>query len=992
MDTQKFLEMVWPTQGIYLLAVPRSFTNNEGVTRPYFQHTAFSTAAQAAVWAANNQADDVYFALGSVLADYTRAKADWRKQNGVAIRGVCKESGADNTRALRAFWLDLDVGDAASKYPTQQAAAVALATFCRRANLPKPFVTSSGGGLHVYWPMEHDIDPQTWHAHALRLKAGAAKLGLKADPSRTADRASVLRPVGAWNHKTETPRPVRLMLAGEVSPNDSLLGRLMALEGEHDLVIDVPQARPAAQIGTIPEYLRALIGGDANTLAAAGTGYVEAPAIEVVRACQQLRWQLNNQAQVDEPNWYAMIGALYRAQDGEAAIHRLSCKHPDYSPAHTAMKIEQRKVAATGPTTCATFAALRPAGCDGCPLRGKVSAPINARREREEAQAPTVADPAAGTQALRQLPPPPKPFKRVVLPGIEVVPGQPQPARVAMTVEKEDGRKYDEIIYEYDAFPVEIIYDQREQAYTVVIATWLPKGGWKEHTIPLAVFADARTTAKELASKAIMIDPEHTKHMVKYMSAYVRSLQALHHAKVSYAQCGWHQGDSGWEFILPQAVVRADEILHLDVNRNFKNALEWKDPAGSLDVWREVVALFNRPQMIAHQFGFGVGFAAPLFGFTGFTGAMVSMVGDRGTGKTSAALCANSIFGHTKMGWMDVKKDSWKAFYGKLGTLHNLLATFDEITNLKGDEVSDLAYAVTKGAGRQRLEATGAAAANHGSWSTMLLATSNAGLHNKLAVAKADASAEATRIFEYRVAPNTLPKAEADTAFLRLQENFGVAGPVYAQALVRRREWAKDRVQHWIRLIDQAAGTGSSERFWSAVVATVLTGFEIANEAGLTSADIGALREFGVAQIRRMLDVVSDNTTGPVDILAEYINSSLRTTLVVNSDWNKHQQARIVSPPTGDKITARIESHKGVLYVSRSHWNRYCSEHAADAKDTIRRLVEEGVMPSNKAKKILLGRGTHIQSAQEWCYEITLNNPKLSGMVQAVPDNLDQTA
>lgn len=988
MDTQQFLSLIWPTQGIYLLAVPRVYTDKAGVSTPYFQHHAFTDARSAAAWAATNGHEDVYFALASVQADYTRTTRDWRLKNDVAIRGLSKGTGKDNTRSVRAFWLDLDVGAEAHKYPSQEAAAHALVAFCRKARMPRPFITSSGGGLHVYWPLASDVDAGRWVEAALRLKAAAAKLGLLADPSRTADRASVLRPVGGWNHKTNPPRPVQLLMQGQVVQAERMLQHLLAMEAEHGLVVDVPVARSVAPalLGALPEHLRGLIGAgvDVNQLAADGIGFVEATAKEVVQRCQQLTWQFHHQDQVDEPLWYAMVGALYRAKGGEAGIHRMSCKHPGYSSAHTDAKIEQRKLAASGPTTCANFEALRPGGCDGCPVRGKVNTPLNIRREKEEAPAPKVEATAPdGSVAMRELPPPPKPFKRVVIPGVKVPEGQMQPARIAVTKKEDDGRVYDEVVYDYDVHPIDLVFDQRAGVYSVVIRTWLPMEGWREHTVALSVFADKRTTARAMAEIAVVVNPSKTTALVHYMSGYVRALQATVKAKVSYAQLGWFEGDDGWEFILPDAVVRAESINKLDVNRNFQNALEYKEPRGDLAVWKDVVAIFNRPQMVGHLFGFGVGFAAPLFSFTGFTGAMVSMVGGRGTGKTSAAKCANSVWGHIKVGWMDIEKDTWKAFYGKFGTLNNLPATFDEITNLDGERVSHLAYAVSKGTGRQRLEATGAAAANHGSWSTMLLATSNASLHARLAGVKADASAEATRIFEYRVQPGTLDKHEADANFIRLEDNFGVAGPVYAQQLVRRREWARNRVHEWIKAVDKLAGTGSSERFWSAVVATIATGFELANECGLTSVDVNSVVAFGVKQIKVMTENVVSDISGPEDLLAAYINGSLRTTLVVNSDYTRNQMATIVSSPTGDELRARIEMHKGLLFIDRAAWNKFCADKNADSKDAIRQLRESGVCQPG-VQRIMLSRGTRLQGAQVHCYIFNIDNPKLSGVAQAV--------
>jgi hypothetical protein len=121
--------------------------------------------------------------------------------------------------------------------------------------------------------------------------------------------------------------------------------------------------------------------------------------------------------------------------------------------------------------------------------------------------------------------------------------------------------------------------------------------------------------------------------------------------------------------------------------------------------------------------------------------------------------------------------------------------------------------------------------------------------------------------------------AEAEHALLRAE-----TGVEYAQALVNNREWARERVKHWVKVVDKAAGSDSTERFWSAVVASVLTGFEVANGCGLTNANVDRLLAFGVAQIRAMRGVVTESVRTAESLVADYINSNLRSMLAVNSD------------------------------------------------------------------------------------------------------------
>src|ERR1700722_4307337 len=94
---------------------------------------------------------------------------------------VSKSRTKNNALVAKAFWLDIDVGSG-KPYTSQQEALDALADFCRTLNLPAPIIASSGSGLHVYWPLQQMLDPETWARYAQGLKTLCVKHSLHADP------------------------------------------------------------------------------------------------------------------------------------------------------------------------------------------------------------------------------------------------------------------------------------------------------------------------------------------------------------------------------------------------------------------------------------------------------------------------------------------------------------------------------------------------------------------------------------------------------------------------------------------------------------------------------------------------------------------------------------------------------------------------------------------------------------------------------------------
>ena len=117
-------------------------------------------------------------------------------------------------RAVRAFWLDVDVG-AGKDYIDRAQARAAIKAFLRATGLPKPWVVSSGRGYHLYWPLPEAVELSHWKPLAAKLKEACVREGFRADPARTTDGASLLRVPGTTHHKDPAQTlPVRVVHEG----------------------------------------------------------------------------------------------------------------------------------------------------------------------------------------------------------------------------------------------------------------------------------------------------------------------------------------------------------------------------------------------------------------------------------------------------------------------------------------------------------------------------------------------------------------------------------------------------------------------------------------------------------------------------------------------------------------------------------------------------------------------------------------------------------
>ncbi len=212
-------------------------------------------------------------------------------------------------------------------------------------------VVDSGHGYHPYWALKEPFPvtgPDTIASVESYLKGLAHALG--ADRN-ACELARVLRLPGSENRKDPAhPLPVRIL----------------RMEPERKYAL--ADFDPWRQAGTAPARV--------SRVPKNPDGEPKQPGIErVIRGCRMIRWARENQAQVPEPLWYAMISNLARFEGGLEMIHGFSKGYPGYSPRETDAKIEHA-LRDTGPHTC-QYIQQQGFNCTVCPWQGKIVSPAS---------------------------------------------------------------------------------------------------------------------------------------------------------------------------------------------------------------------------------------------------------------------------------------------------------------------------------------------------------------------------------------------------------------------------------------------------------------------------------------------------------------------------------------------------------------------------------------------------------------------------------------
>ena len=181
----------------------------------------------------------------------------------------------------------MDCGDG-KPFPTWKEGLQALGKFVSEMRLPTPLLIHSGNGLHVYWVLTKELEPDDWKPLAEAMKEACVAKGFEVDPAVPADSARVLRPVGTTN--TKGGNEVKMLVDADPVNVQTL----------RDCLSYYFKASP----GSAVDHTR-----DNTLLSNLAVKQEFPPAVGSVVAskCKQIEWAIANQGDVDEPLWLSLI-------------------------------------------------------------------------------------------------------------------------------------------------------------------------------------------------------------------------------------------------------------------------------------------------------------------------------------------------------------------------------------------------------------------------------------------------------------------------------------------------------------------------------------------------------------------------------------------------------------------------------------------------------------------------------------------------------------
>lgn len=961
-STAEFLAKIWPSTGHRCVA--RHIKNRQGkmVLVAKFYDTSIS--------------------LNEICDDITRFD-----QRGETIYFAVATFGdpelgrkAHNAVACRALFLDLDCGaEKAAEgkgYPTARAAAAALQAFVNKNKLPPPMIVNSGFGLHVYWPLDNDVDMDEWKGMALALKALALADGLIIDPKVPADAARILRPAGTHNRKNGTPRPVCVVVDGVPVPAAVIQATLAVPPTGLAPSLSGPKPAGAARVrrlGVPVQFQSQMQLSKVDPLQFNGR--------KIIANCQVFQWAMDNQEKVGYDLWIDIIHTLYNTDEPDL-IYEISEKYPTYDKALT---LQKAKAFNGGGISCAEIASVGPTGCcNGCPHQGKIHSPS-----------------ALGFKTL-VAPPPPK---------INTVTGMPdgwQIDAIGTYFVKGHGDETQRI----DLFPGEIIlgevYTQANEKS--VPCRFIPvlaraPGGVREGVLEASRISTNRGLLEELLRSGISPNMNCERQFLDGMRSWIaKHLNVTHQAK-AITQLGWTTAECAKDdasFVLGNRMFNSDgSIEEVRLDNDAARIGEFMTQAGDFLEWQKFLHVYKDRRYLAHAVVFLTSFAAPLARLVGIHYPIIHMTSQgTGMGKTGVQIASASVWGNPLHSYAMIHADATDKSVRKYQNITNgIPQNVDEISRMSRDAATNVVYDQTQPSGRYGLTSRNNFRDNFASMSAMTT-SANVSLQEICAAKHLDSSPQQARIFEITMLRPDLTAAEHEynrKIFALVQSNYGWAGEAFIRYVVTNQAQVRKLCRHVESKLRTRYGADDSERYWIAIEVGIIVSAVLCNRLGITpNWDIDAIVDFLYKRHIEQRKDMQGSVATPEIMLAQFLQAN--QTLVLTVDHHRPPTFGLNS--TGVTIEKYPASHANVqmryaladkkLFVARTFIRGWFAEKGLDFRGFCVEMRKRGVLVNDDVRMMLTAFTKIKVPSQTLCLEF--NTDQLGDALEGLAGDDDQQA
>jgi len=966
MNTLEFLQSILPEHGIHYLCLFK-----EGYKFPGHKvYTDLETMASAIDGMAGSRSVSIYHAC----ATYERAVIEI--EDGETTKR--KYRIPENWSRAKSFWVDIDCGEEkhakGDGYLTKRDAAVAIDKFAKEVGWPKPMLVDSGNGLHAYWPLTKDIAHDKWVKLAKGLKATLHHCGVIADPTRTADFASILRPHGSVNRKNGEAKPVTVKRDGtpeEPSVLASALQKYMVENGVK-LIKETPKREFVANglnddlIAHLPQYPELPV--DANAVA---------------DKCAQVAAMRDTQGDVGYEHWRGVIGILKHCENGEQFAQEWSARREETGHAQLDWDIRYESWNA-GPTTCEFFETNGCGGCEGCPMKGKIKTPLVLGRQVPE-NTETVEEVVTeeGAEVEVEVP--------ALISGYTFSNGV-----MARLLPDREGviqpHPFSTILF----YPTTRIRTE-DGTYRIGVRMHLPSRKVRDFDMPAEAMASQTDMLRCLAKYELMQSnhKEAGAHMAAYLRDQLEQLKRTVDEVNTLTTFGWRDDMSG--FLIGDRLYHKDgtvrKVLVGGYASKYKIALP--EPRGTVERYASALNfMYNRDGAQHWQYAICSGFGSILspFGEDLYRGLLVALSGgDSGKGKTTVCFSALYAFGNAnEMALKSDKGSTENALWSTMGAFNNLPILLDELTSMEPAKFSDMAYGVSRGEEKVRMTSKGGVVnfAHTSTWCMSPFVTGNKDFHGLLAANQANSQAEAVRLIQIQVDRYPVvvldPDAQQEAMLVQqcvdtMKANLGCAGDLFLRYVVTHQRHIADAVRDTMSELTKSL-PDTKYRFYRNHAACTLVAAKIAKNLGIIDFDIDKLFAFAVEMLTELAETVAATNTVSAEDAFSRMMSELSGRILVTQEFRDRGSKNGPETPR-NRVTGVVagryvlgstasKSHAGHIFISQKEARDWCMANRVDYGALIASLEAKQAIVK-KSDKLVLTRGTDMPfSGQVRCFVV----------------------
>jgi len=889
---------------------------------------------------------------------------------------------AANAVAVKALWIDMDVGEGPKKYPAVEDALKTIIEFRERVGLP-PFsaIVFSGSGIHVYWISDVALTPTEWAPYAHGLKSLLISEGIRCDAGLTTDIARILRVPGTFNWKTDQPQPVQLGNVPLVVYNfESTIKFLTEIDPQTSVTPGGTAPNVYFDAAAAELFKRTPVFKLAGPDLQEGIDKYDETLLKIEPIFKQCGFYkealLTGGANYDQTLWmYSVLGTTFM-ENGNAIAHAISQGHATYTQDDTQAlydrKVAERHDRGIGYPSCSTIAAAGCEACKTCPLLPKGKSPLNIR--------PSVT--ATVTARQQPMTPQTRGAQDLMLPvGYDLDPE----GFICKVVEIEQEGEL--LPPTYQRLFLSRLSDPWVQSEPDCLnfTTTVDKGRVHPASIKHEEMQGSVSVSSVLGHNRVKTFPDNKRLLEHFMVSWLAKL----HETASAQQAlpfGWYREDGEIKGFVFAGRMMLDNGNTLPCGVGDAKLRTIFHPSGDINHWYdacETITNQKRPELDAI---IALSFAAPLTALIGKNAMTLCAYGDSGVGKTAAYSVGVSVWGHSKKG-KAVSHSTFNSVMKKMGELSNLPLYWDEIKDVKAQRaVLDFIYNATDGVEKDRLKSD-TSMQERGSWQTQMMMAANISFVDFVMKEAPSHVAGISRVLEYNVKKSTSPvgrisQTDADVIFNKLTSSYGQIGLLYAEKLAHNHAAIKQECIDTCKMVELDMKNTEEERLWVAQVGTLLVAARLANELGCKF-DLEALKSFlyrvylDNREKRNSMMSVSGHRDTTEGVMTSYFDQ-----VQVNDQalWTDQMPADVPGqPPTSmivhqpkdarnvsvtTSIACRWATHGRALYIDREHLVAYLSDADVGVSTTLDSLRRDYGMTMKRMK---IGSGTTFITGRKQC-------------------------